>query len=209
VGWINPDHGLQTLEQLLSDARPQAGVLPIDWPKFFQRIPAGSEPAWLSELAREARAAAPAVESGPPVLLEKLKEVTPAERLDVAQTHIRQQAARVLAMAEGELPDPRRPLNELGFDSLTAVEFCNRVGRSIGQHLNPTLLFDYPTLELLSGYVVRDVLHLETQAAAEAEPAQPSEAVEETQREALEAVEEMSEAEMNALVAQQLDKLQS
>ena len=32
-------------------------VLPIDWPKFFARIPAGSEPAWLTEMAREARTA--------------------------------------------------------------------------------------------------------------------------------------------------------
>ena len=65
-------------------------------------------------------------------------------------------------MDEANLPDPRRTLNELGFDSLTAVEFCNRVGRSIGQHLNPAVLFDYPTLESLAGYVVRDVLHLES-----------------------------------------------
>ncbi len=74
---------------------------------------------------------------------------------------LRQQAARVLAMDDAHLPDPRRTLNELGFDSLTAVEFCNRVSRSIGQRLNPTVLFDYPTLESLAGYVLRDVLGLE------------------------------------------------
>ena len=63
-------------------------------------------------------------------------------------------------MDDAHLPDPRRTLNELGFDSLTAVEFCNRVSRSIGQRLNPTVLFDYPTLESLAGYVLRDVLGL-------------------------------------------------
>ena len=74
VGWIDPDRGLETLEQLLLDGRPQAGVLPIDWPKFFQRIPPGGEPGWLADMAREARAAAAPAESGPPVLLEKLKK---------------------------------------------------------------------------------------------------------------------------------------
>ncbi len=78
---------------------------------------------------------------------------------------LRQQAARVLAMDDAHLPDPRRTLNELGFDSLTGVEFCNRVSRSIGQRLNPTVLFDYPTLESLAGYVLRDVLGIGSRAA--------------------------------------------
>jgi len=141
------------------------GVLPIDWPKFFERIPRGSEPAWLAELAHEARTATVSPSDARPALLEELENVTPAERLELVLSHIRKLAGRVLAMDEANLPDPRRTLNELGFDSLTAVEFANRVGRSVGQHLSPSLLFDYPTLESLAGYVLRDLLHLESAAA--------------------------------------------
>ena len=96
--------------------------------------------------------------------MEKLQAVTPAERLELTVASLRQQAARVLAMDDAHLPDPRRTLNELGFDSLTAVEFCNRVSRSIGQRLNPTVLFDYPTLESLAGYVLRELLAMEPAA---------------------------------------------
>jgi len=201
IGWIGVDQGMATLERLILEKRVQAAVLPIDWPKFFERIPVNSEPAWLMEMSRIARSAAPASESGPPELLEKLRTVTPAERLEVTLAGLRQQAARVLAMDDAHLPDPRRTLNELGFDSLTAVEFCNRVSRSIGQRLNPTVLFDYPTLESLAGYVLRDLLALE--AAAEPVDSAAYEAAN-----ALEDVEEMSEAEMDALVTAQLDKLQ-
>jgi len=208
VGWIEPGRGMATMEELLVEDRVQAGVLPIDWPKFFERIPAGSEPAWLSDLAREARSAAPVADSGPPVLLEKLQEVTPGERLETALEHLRKQAARVLAMDDENLPDPRRPLNELGFDSLTAVEFCNRVGRSVGQHLNPTVLFDYPTLELLSGYVVRTMLHLETETAAAAPAESDTTPADDIREKALSDVEGLSEEEMDALVAAQLEKLQ-
>jgi NAD(P)-dependent dehydrogenase (short-subunit alcohol dehydrogenase family) len=208
VGWIEPPRGLETLEQLIVEQHAQAGVLPIDWRKFFERIPAGSEPAWLLDISREARSADSAQESGPPVLLEKLQSVTPAERLEVALTFIRQQAARVLAMDDANLPDPRRTLNEVGFDSLTGVEFCNRVGRSVGQHLNPAVLFDYPTLESFAGYVVRDVLHMESESEAETPPAQPEKAEEEARQQTLADVEGMSEEEMDALVTQQLDKLQ-
>jgi NAD(P)-dependent dehydrogenase (short-subunit alcohol dehydrogenase family) len=208
VGWIEPARGLETLEQMIVEGRAQAGVLPIDWRKFFERIPPGSEPAWLLDIAHEARAADSPQESGPPLLLEKLQSVTPAERLEVALTFIRQQAARVLAMDDANLPDPRRTLNEVGFDSLTGVEFCNRVGRSVGQHLNPAVLFDYPTLESFAGYVVRDVLHMESESEAQTPPAQPEQVDDEARQQTLADVEGMSEEEMDALVTQQLDKLQ-
>jgi NADPH:quinone reductase-like Zn-dependent oxidoreductase/acyl carrier protein len=206
VGWIGLVHGIATLERLVTEDRAQVGVLPIDWPKFFERIPVGSEPTWLAELAREARAAGTPADSGPPELLELLKTVTPAERPETTLTHLRQQAARVLVMDEANLPDPRRPLNELGFDSLTAVEFCNRVSRSIGQRLNPSVLFDYPTLESLTGYVLRDILNMET--TAEPTETSPAETADEGRQQVLADVEVMSEEEMDALVTEQLEKLQ-
>jgi acyl transferase domain-containing protein len=120
-GWIDPDRGLHTLEELLLEDAVQVGVLPVNWAKFFERIPVGAEPAWLSDLACQTRAAHGAKASGPPVLADELKTVTAGERLEVATTYLRQQAAQVLAMDEKQLPDARRPLNELGFDSLTGV----------------------------------------------------------------------------------------
>ena len=84
-----------------------APVLPVNWAKFFERIPVGAEPAWLGDLARQTRAAHGAKASGPPVLAEKLKTVTPAERVEVATMYMRQQAAQVLAMV---LKDEMREL---------------------------------------------------------------------------------------------------
>jgi NAD(P)-dependent dehydrogenase (short-subunit alcohol dehydrogenase family)/acyl carrier protein len=208
IGWIEPQRGLETLEQLIVAGCDQAGVLPIDWPKFFSRIPAGTEPTWLLEVAEEARAAGTAGDSGPPVLLEKLQEATPSERIEVALTELQRQASRVLAMEKGDLPDPRRPLNELGFDSLTAVEFCNRVGRLIGQHINPTLLFDYPTLDSLTGYIVRDVLQLASDAAESPDQTEPDEVSDADRMQTASEVQEMSDEQINALVAKELEELQ-
>ncbi len=210
IGWIGVDQGLATLERLILDDKAQAAVLPIDWPKFFERIPAGSEPAWLAEIARATRSAVPAEASGPPELLEKLQAVTPAERPELAVTALRQQAARVLAMDDAHLPDPRRTLNELGFDSLTAVEFCNRLGRSIGQRVNPTVLFDYPTLESLAGHVLRDVLDMEPAVESNGRLAdgEAKHAADDEAAKALDDIETMSEEEMDALVTAQLERLE-
>ncbi len=200
MGFIDPVQGLRTLEQFLVEDRTQSAVIPMDWPKFFRRIPSGGEPPWLSEIARDERGAVAAVDASP-VLLEELKRVTPAERLGLALTFLRRQAARVLDVDESNLPDPRRTLSELGFDSLMAVEFCNRVSHVIGQRLNPTVLFDYPTLERLAGHVLRDVLAMEPAAAEPVDEAQRAAA------KALDDVEDMSEEEMVALVKAQLGSL--
>jgi acyl transferase domain-containing protein len=208
VGVIEPNQGLRTLEQLITEGSTQIGVLPIDWPRFLEHIPAGSEPAWLTEIAADARTEASPGDASP-VLLESLKSATPAERLGLVLTHIREQAARVLAMDRGNLPDPRRTLNELGFDSLTGVDLANRVGRSIGQHINPALLFDYPTLESLAGYVVRDMLHMSSDAdLAVAEAADTENADESGRAQVAADVEKMSEEDMNLLVSKQLEQLQ-
>ena len=49
---------------------------------------------------------------------------------------------------------PRQPLNELGLDSLLAVELRNGLGQALGRRLPVTLLFDHPTLEALTDVVL-------------------------------------------------------
>ena len=53
-------------------------------------------------------------------------------------------------------PDPDTPVNELGLDSLMAVEFSTRLQQQMGADfaIAPTLLFDYPTVNALTDYLL-------------------------------------------------------
>src|SRR5439155_23793608 len=134
-------------------------VLPIDWSQITRRFPAGEAPRLFSGLTREFTASleptAEWIELG-----RRAAEALPAERQDMLVQHLTAMGRAVLGLESTQPLDARAPLNELGFDSLMAVELANELSRSAGVPLSATLLFDYPTFEALGGYLLAEVLHL-------------------------------------------------
>ncbi|ANY10589.1 type I polyketide synthase [Pseudonocardia sp. HH130630-07] len=69
--------------------------------------------------------------------------------LDVVATHV----AGTLGHTDLSGIGPDDEFGELGFDSLTAVEFRNRLGAATGLALPATLVFDHPTPGALAGHL--------------------------------------------------------
>jgi acyl carrier protein len=78
-------------------------------------------------------------------------DATPSNlRREKLRESIGQAAAIVLGRDASRLIDPHQPLQELGLDSLMAVELRNRLGNLAGRTLPASLLFDFPTIERLA-----------------------------------------------------------
>ncbi|WP_281154749.1 type I polyketide synthase, partial [Streptomyces sp. HYC2] len=88
-----------------------------------------------------ARGAAPSADT----LTRQLAGLGTQEQEEVLLKLVRGQAAAVLGHRDGSAIGAERQFQELGFDSLTAVEFRNRLNAATGLRLPATLLFDYPT----------------------------------------------------------------
>ncbi len=217
VGWIDVQRGMWAMEDILESGVTHCAVMPMDWGRFYSRWSEQRIPSWLREIAASVAVGDSSSSSNSPELLSLLNNTEPAEQFSVLLAHFTKIAAKTLAWKADEPPNTMRTLNELGFDSLTGVEFCNSVGKSVGMKLAPTVLFDYPTIKALSEHVAYDLLKIEKPTVEESpskeslDPPQTVVAIESENAkapkidiEAFNAVEAMSEAELEALINGQL-----
>jgi hypothetical protein len=165
LGNLSPAQGLLALQRVLVANPVQTAVIPARWPTLAQALP--FEKAFLSELAgteSKARAGHEISERPPetPSLVHRLKSATPKEQRHLLRQYVKGLALRVLQLDPTEEPDVRQPLNEMGLDSLMAVELRNLLGAglSLSKTLPATLVFDHPSILELADYLGRDVLGL-------------------------------------------------
>nr|WP_162890126.1 type I polyketide synthase [Streptomyces olivoreticuli] len=90
-------------------------------------------------------------------LRQRLAPLGAAEQDGFLLDLVRAQVATALEYDGSEAVDAKRTFKELGFDSLTAVEFRNRLNGATGLKLATTLLFDHPTPTVLVQHL-RDAL---------------------------------------------------
>jgi NAD(P)-dependent dehydrogenase (short-subunit alcohol dehydrogenase family)/acyl carrier protein len=201
---IPSQKGLQALEQVLQQGCVQVGVMPVNWQEFSQQFSARNIPPLLSDPVRESRQGAGIARPVPPQsdLLRRLQEAAPSERRVLLLSHVRNQAARVLGI-DSPL-DVRQPLNEVGLDSLMAIELRNALGIAAGRTLPATLLFDYPTVESLTDYLAREVFSSEF-----SKPSPPSARNADEPVGVSAKLDDLSGEEMAALLAQKLAAIEA
>ncbi|WP_157091145.1 acyl carrier protein, partial [Nocardiopsis listeri] len=105
---------------------------------------------------------AAAVDASGSSLVDRLVRMPVEDRPGVLLELVRSSAAAVLGFSGAGAVQADHPFKEIGFDSLTAVELRNRLNTATGLRLPATLVFDYPTPEVL-------VRHLLVQLVGEEE----------------------------------------
>ncbi|GAA0706678.1 hypothetical protein GCM10009548_94660 [Streptomyces malaysiensis subsp. malaysiensis] len=158
---------------------PHPMVLPMKLDLGALRAQATTEPVppLLRGLVRQRRRTARTA-ADLDAFTQRLTRATPEEQEQILLDLVCREAARVLGHASAHAIGPDLAFNEIGFDSLTAVELRNRLANHTGIRLPATLIFDYPTPTAL-------MRHLRTKLCPDAPPAQSPTDSEEGLRRAL------------------------
>ncbi|MET3988095.1 type I polyketide synthase [Streptomyces sp. PvR034] len=163
VPLMDPQRATLALERALAGDDTFVVLADIEWDKF-QRAYTAARPSpllyGLAEVQRPQETAANGAGTGGtagPTLAERLFGLARKEQDRVLREAVRTHAAAVLGHDGAESVPLTRSFAELGLDSVTAVELRNRLGSMVGHKLPAGLVFDYPTVADLVGYL-RDLL---------------------------------------------------
>ncbi|MFG3056963.1 type I polyketide synthase, partial [Kitasatospora sp. NPDC048239] len=152
---LSEAQGLAAFDAGLTADRPVLVPLRVDPVALRNRgddVPAllrGLLPAPTRGTAQGAAAAGGVVE-----LERRLTGLAGAEREAAVLRFVQEKAAAVLGHASADAVEAERAFQDLGFDSLTAVELRNQLNAATGLRLPATLVFDYPSPVALCGYLL-------------------------------------------------------
>ncbi|MDX3233985.1 type I polyketide synthase, partial [Streptomyces sp. ME19-01-6] len=171
VGAMEPELALSALQQVLDHDETSLTVTRMDWARFAPAFTL----ARRSPLIEDIPEVAAALEEKPDeadadpraaALRGRLAAASDTDRTTVLLDVVRAEAAVVLGHTDSGAIDPRKPFRALGFDSLLAVEFRNRLTKVTGLRLHGAVVFDYPS-------PMRLAQHLVTELRGEADEAAP------------------------------------
>ncbi|MET9418357.1 type I polyketide synthase, partial [Streptomyces klenkii] len=167
---MQPALAISALEQALADGETTLTVADFDWERFIGPFTVTRPSALLSDVP-EARRALEAPASGGAeagnALAAKLAGLSAGEQDRTLVDLVRSHAAAVLGHDGAAAVEPGRAFNDLGFDSLTAVELRNKLTADTGLKLPTTLVFDYPNATALARFLRAELLGSRTAAPLE------------------------------------------
>jgi acyl transferase domain-containing protein/acyl carrier protein len=154
---MEPSTALLALQRAIEARDTQVAIMDLDWEKFWSVTSARNDIPFFSEL----RSTRPAQHETQPTtvvaskidILEALRSTPEFEWKFLLSAHIKVSARRALGLRESATISDSVALQDLGLDSLMALEMRNDLSQSLGIPLAAGLLFDYPSVDQLVSYI--------------------------------------------------------
>ncbi|MEH0554901.1 SDR family NAD(P)-dependent oxidoreductase [Streptomyces sp. B21-101] len=89
---------------------------------------------------------------------ERLHGLSDSQRIALIAELISRHTAEILEYGAENEVDPALPFKELGYNSLTSVDLRSSLSADLGVALPPSLVYDYPTPEILARHIVTTLL---------------------------------------------------
>ncbi len=167
MGLLDASAALAAMEKAIAERRTQVAVVDIDWERFLEAR-AAADGGFFSELRRRQ----PLDQERPAeaAIREVLMRAPSAERKGLLAAHVRECARHALSLRPGATVRDDVPLQEVGLDSLMAIDMKNELAQSLQLSLSAGLLFNYPTVGQLTEYLLLQLPAADAVAPRERHP---------------------------------------
>jgi NAD(P)-dependent dehydrogenase (short-subunit alcohol dehydrogenase family) len=147
---MDPGLAIGALAGVLDHGEGLVTVADIDWARFAPVFTLHRPSALIGELPPVRLALAEPADGAEAsgaatALTERLRGLADADRDRVLTDLVRAEVAAVLGHESPDAIGTGQAFQDLGFDSLTAVELRNRLASALGRRQPATLVFDHPT----------------------------------------------------------------
>lgn len=137
-----PEDALMTMEKLLGSDSEHVLIAKINWGRWMHSNPVMASSRRFRNLIEASGAGTKPTAAEPGAPLETLRAAGPDQRQEVMNQYLLRKLARVIG-SKPEKIDMDRPLTEMGFDSLMAVELTTALNADLG--------FKLPVVKILQG----------------------------------------------------------
>lgn len=155
TGWMTPEQGFDAFEALVQRDVTNALAAVVDWPTFAEGHDGSRE--FLEDLISEGDEDASQSTGPTEDLLTRLKAAEQIDRAAILTDYLQEELRAVMRLQS--MPSATVGFFDLGMDSLMAVEFRNRLNRSLaGEYVaSNTIVFDFPNVADLAQHLADEL----------------------------------------------------
>lgn len=150
---IKPDDGIKVLDFILSKKITSAIYAPMDWRDFIKSNKLEKNPFFSSLFKKYSTKIEKSTEND---ILTRISSLPYEERLAVIQERILENVDKILDIQDGN-DFENKNFFEYGMDSLTSIQLRNNLQHDFKCSMHPTIVYKYPTIKSLSGYVINSI----------------------------------------------------
>jgi acyl transferase domain-containing protein/acyl carrier protein len=158
LDYMAPELALQALEGALLREETLIAVVNIRWEACAAVLTATRSLALIEDLPEVQSALADTAgvdaQAAGRELQERLRDASAEERRQLLLELVQAEVSAVMGHSAQEMVDTRRAFNELGFDSLMAIELRKRLMAATGLALPVALVFNHSTTAALADYLL-------------------------------------------------------
>ncbi|MDO9235279.1 MAG: type I polyketide synthase [Aquabacterium sp.] len=166
---IDVSEGLEALAEIIVAGPVAISVIPARWQDYVRNHYFGKTPAYLSALAPIIDA--PSDKTTEAAFLTQMAGLPETAKYKVALDAVLKEIERFMAVDTSGSFDIERPLQELGMDSLMAVDIRNGLGRMLGAPLPAAILYKYPTAKDLTDFILEEFIDFDDPREEQKKPA--------------------------------------